>query len=191
MPRCFFPVPELDELPSALQTLFRKAVQEIGFLPNVFQAYAWRPDRFSAWFTHYRLLTEPTATLTAADREMIAVVVSHINSCTYCLVSHGHGLRAELRDGALADRIAINWRHADLDDRQWAICAYADKLTRTPAEIGPDDLESLRNAGLSDIDIWDVVELAAMYSFTNRVSLAMGTVPNPEYHWQHRDEPGR
>ena len=44
------------------------------------------------------------------------------------------------------------------------------------------DLETLRAHGLSDEDAWDVVEVAAMYNFTNRLALASGQIPNPEYH---------
>lgn len=178
----FFPVPEIAELPRGLQSLFSKAEQELGFVPNVFRGYARRPERFSAWFAQYRQLTEPTETLSHTDREMIAVVVSNINSCTYCLVSHSHALRAATGDVVAADRITFNWRHAELDERQRAICAYAEKLTVSPSTMERADLEGLAAVGLSEQDIWDVVELASMYAFTNRMSSAMGHRPNAEYH---------
>lgn len=186
----FFPVPEIDDLPRSLQSLFGKAEEELGFVPNVFRAYARRPERFSAWFTQYRQLTEPTATLTAADREMIAVVVSNVNSCTYCLVSHSHALRVATGDVVQSDRITFNWRHAGLDDRQRAICAYVEKLTVSPATMERADLDGLAEAGLGEQDIWDVVELASMYAFTNRMSSAMGHRPNEEYHHLDREVAG-
>ena len=71
-----FPVPEEHELPEDLRKLFAKARERLGFVPNVFRTFAFRPERLSAWFSHYRLLHEPTDGLSAADREMIAVVVS-------------------------------------------------------------------------------------------------------------------
>lgn len=179
----FFPVPAVTDLPEGLQNLFAKAREQMGFLPNVFLAYAHRPERFSAWFTHYREVTTPTEGLDDADREMIAVVVSNINHCTYCLVSHSHALAEALGgDRIAADRIMTNWRHAGLDPRRRAICALAEQLTRAPHTVEPDDLEALRAHGLGDDDIWDVVELAAMYAFTNRMSSAMTVLPNREYH---------
>lgn len=186
----FFPVPETEDLPSGLQSLFGKAEAELGFVPNVFRAYALRPERFSAWFAQYRQLTEPTDTLSHADREMIAVVVSSVNSCTYCLVSHTHALRVALDDVVEADRITFNWRHAGLDDRRRAICAYADKLTRHPERMERADLDGLIAAGLTEQDVWDVVELTSMYAFTNRMSSAMGHRPNDEYHHHDRAVPG-
>ena len=67
-------------------------------MPNVFRVYAFRPERLSAWFAHFRQLHEPTDGLSAADREMVAVVVSSANGCLYCLVAHGAALREELGD---------------------------------------------------------------------------------------------
>ena len=178
----WFPVPDEDELPSDLQKLFAKARERLGFVPNVFRVYAFRPQRLSAWFSHFRQLHEPSEHLSAADREMIAVVVSAWNRCTYCIVAHGHALRVALKDQVQADLIATNWRHAGLDDRRTAICAFAEKLTATPHEMTEADLHTLRDVGLSDEEVWDVAEIASMYNFTNRMALALDQRPNEEYH---------
>lgn len=182
----YFPVPNVADLPPGLQSLCNKAEAELGFVPNVFRGYAHRPERFSAWFAHYAQLNAPTENLSVADREIIAVVVSAIHDCTYCLTSHLHALRHALGDVQLADRIQYNWRHAGLDERRLAICWYADKLTRRPGEISRDDLDRLRDVGLGEDEVWDVAELTAMYSFTNRLALAMGFQANPEYHYLDR-----
>ena len=178
----FFAVPDEAELPERLQGLFAKARESVGFVPNVFRAYSYRPERMSAWFAHYKQLHEPSPGLDVADREMIAVVVSAFNRCTYCIVSHGHALRVALADEVQADYIATNWRHAGLDERRSAICAFAEKLTATPSMMDESDLRSLAAVGLSDHEVWDVAEIAAMYNFTNRMALATGQLPNEEYH---------
>ena len=178
----FFPVPDEAELPERLQKLFAKARETIGFVPNVFRGYSYRPDRLSAWFGHYKQLHEPTEHLDEADREMIAVVVSAWNRCTYCIVSHGHALRKALGDEVLADYIATNWRHAGLDERRYAICEFAEKLTARPHEMSEADLARLESLGLSKHEVWDVAEIAAMYNFTNRMALATGQMPNEDYH---------
>lgn len=178
----FFTPPEESSLPDRLQGLFQKARETVGFVPNVFRAYSYRPERLSAWFAHYKQLHEPTEHLDEADREMIAVVVSAWNRCTYCVVSHGHALRVALGDQAQADLIAVNWRHADLDERRTAICEFAEKLTATPHAMTEADLHALRDVGLSDEEVWDVAEIASMYNFTNRMALALDQRPNEEYH---------
>lgn len=179
----WFPVPDESELPEDLQGLFRAARERIGFVPNVFRAYSFRPERLSAWFAHFRLVMEGTPGLTEAEREMIAVVVSMTNGCLYCLVAHGAALRQAWGDPIMADRITLDWRRAEgLTERQRAICALAEKVTRSPVECEEPDLDRLRAHGLSDEDVWDVVEVAAMYNFTNRLAQAGGQIPNAEYH---------
>jgi uncharacterized peroxidase-related enzyme len=185
----WFPVPADDELPDGLRGLFAKARERLGFVPNVFRVYAFRPERLSAWFSHFRLLHEPTAHLDAADREMIAVVVSAANGCLYCLVAHGAALREELggRAGAISgERISYDWRRAGLDPRRHAICAYADKLTLRPREVTRADLQTLLDAGLDLEEAWDVAEIAAMYNLTNRMAMATNMLPNEEYSAQAR-----
>ena len=189
-PAWFFPIPDESELPDRLQGLFAKARENLGLVPNVFRAFSYRPERLSAWFAHYKLLHEPSEQLGAADREMIAVVVSAWNRCIYCVVAHGHALRVALggtpEAQVTADYIATNWRHAGLDERRTAICEYAEKLTARPHEMTEADLHRLREVGLGDHEIWDVAEIAAMYNFTNRMALATGQRPNDEYHYLDR-----
>jgi len=177
----WFPVPDERELPGDLRKLFAKARERLGFVPNVFRAYSFRPERLSAWFSHYRLLHEPTEHLSAADREMIAVVVSAANGCLYCLVAHGAALREELDDPVLGERVSYDWRRAGLDARRRAICAYVEKLTRDPRSVSRADLQSLLDAGLDVDEAWDVAEIAAMYNFTNRLAMATNMLPNEEY----------
>lgn len=182
----WFPVPDEDELPDGLRGLFAKSREKLGFVPNVFRVWAFRPERLSAWFTHFRSLHEPSENLSAADREMIAVVVSQANGCLYCLVAHGAALRLALGDPVLGERIAFDWRRAGLDPRRSAICAYAEKLTVTPREITQQDLRSLLDAGLTLEEAWDVAEIASMYNLTNRMAMATNMLPNEEFSAQGR-----
>jgi uncharacterized peroxidase-related enzyme len=185
-----FDVPDEAELPEGLRKLFARARERLGFVPNVFRVYSYRPERLSAWFAHYRQLHEPTENLSAADREMIAVVVSAANGCLYCLVAHGAALREELGDPVLGERISYDWRRAGLDARRTAICAYAEKLTRDPRAVDRDDLQRLRDAGLTEAEAWDVIEIAAMYNFTNRLAMGTNMLPNEEYSAQARPSAG-
>jgi uncharacterized peroxidase-related enzyme len=185
----WFPVPDEQDLPERLQGLFAKARESLGFVPNVFQSWAYRPERLSAWFSHFRLLLTPTDGLSTADREMIAVVVSAANRCLYCLVAHGADLRQALGDPVLGERITYDWRRAGLDPRREAICAYAEKLTLRPHEVTRDDLQTLLDAGLSQEEAWDVAEIAAMFNLTNRMAMATNMLPNEEYSALARAKP--
>lgn len=182
----WYPIAERAELPEDVAKLFAKAEAALGFVPNVFRAMTFRVDHFKAWFSHFKQLHVSSDNLSASDREMIAVVVSMANGCLYCLVAHGAALREALGDPVLADRITLDWRRAGLDERQIAICEYAEKITKTPTLTTQDDIAALQALGLTPEETWDVAEIAAMYNFTNRLAMATGQIPNREYHALHR-----
>jgi uncharacterized peroxidase-related enzyme len=169
----WYPVAERHELPEDVAKLFGKAESALGFIPNVFQAFTFRVDHFRAWFSHFKQLHVPSENLSAADREMIAVVVSMANGCLYCLVAHGAALREAMGDPVQADRIT-------------AICEYAEKITLEPTKTTPADIEHLISLGLTREEVWDVAEISAMYNFTNRLAMATGQIPNREYHSANR-----
>ncbi len=178
----WFPVPDEADLPPELQGLFRKAREKIGFVPNVFRTYAFRPERLSAWFAHFRLLHEETPGLSAAEREMIAVVVSSVNRCYYCLVAHGAAVRKLSGDPELGEMLVMNYRVAELDRRERAMLDFAWKLTESPSLVEEADRQALRDAGFSEEEIWDIGETAAFYNMSNRMAVATDMMPNREYH---------
>lgn len=178
----WLPVPEDADLPEDIQALFARAREKVGFVPNVFRVYAFRPEHFRRWRAHFNEVTIGESELTPAEREMISVAVSAENHCLYCLTAHGAGLRGYLDDKVHADRITLDYRRAGLDERTTAMLDYAVKLTRTPVECSEADLDRLRAAGFSDEAIFDIAETAAMYNFTNRLASATGMLPNREYH---------
>jgi uncharacterized peroxidase-related enzyme len=181
-PISWFPVPGEDQLPENLRRLFGKAREKLGFVPNVFRVYSFRPERLSAWFAHYKQLHEPTDNLNAAEREMIAVAVSMANGCLYCLVAHGAALREALGDPIVADRITLDYKRAGLDSKMETVLDFAVKITRSPLDCEREDLEHLKSFGLTEEEVWDVIEISAMYNFTNRMASATGMIPNREYH---------
>ncbi len=174
---------QLEEaLDPNLQKLFRKARENVGFVPNVFVTYTVRPTHFSLWFNHFKEVMNGESELSRAEREMICLVVSAENRCLYCLVSHGAELRQLLQDPITADRVAFDYRRAGLDERTVAMLDYAVKITRTPVECDEIDVEYLRGFGFSDEGIFDIIEVTAMFNFTNRLASATGMMPNREYH---------
>lgn len=79
----------------------------------------------------------------------------------------------------LADAIESDWREAPLSDRRKAMLLYAAKLTRTPAEMTADDVSGLREAGFTDRDVLDIVEITAYYAYANRIADGLGVADEP------------
>ena len=179
-------LPPMDPLPPETQRYFDICVEKLGFVPNVLRAYAFDIDKLNAFTATYNDLMLGDSGLSKLEREMIAVVVSATNRCFYCLVAHGAAVRALSGDPQLGEQLVMNWRVADLDPRQHAMMAFAEKMTLSSARIGEADRQGLRDVGLTDRDIWDVAAVAGFFNMTNRVASATDMRPNDEYHTQAR-----
>jgi uncharacterized peroxidase-related enzyme len=174
-------VPGEDEAPPAVAKLFDKASEKLGFIPNVLRVYALRPRHLELWDAFYDELMRGESGLTKPQREMIAVVVSTVNRCHYCMVSHGAALRKLTGDPILVEQLRTNYKYAELEPRERAMLDFALKLTEQSSSCSEDDVEALREAGWSDEDIMDIAQVAAMFNFTNRLASGLGWVPNDEF----------
>lgn len=83
--------------------------------------------------------------------------------------------------GAWAQAVHDDWRTAPLEPADRALCAYAEKLTLRPAEVGAADLEPLRAQGFDDRAIHDLVQVIGYFNYINRVADGLGTDPEPEH----------
>jgi uncharacterized peroxidase-related enzyme len=174
-------VPSEDDVPEAVQELFDKPLEKLGFVPNVLRVMALRPDHLLGWWAYYDELMRGESGLTKEQREMIAVVVSAQNRCHYCVVSHSAALRKLTGDPDLADQLATNYRYAPVTSAERAMLDYAVKVTGESSACTEEDVEALRDAGWTDEDILDIAQVTAMFNFTNRLASGLGWVPNPEY----------
>ena len=156
--------------------------QKLGFIPNVLAAFAKFPKQFEGFTKLYNALMLGESGLTKLEREMIAVTVSSENHCFYCLVAHGSAVRELSNDPQLGERIAANFRSAELPKKQEELLNFTKKLTKYPSEIGENDREKLRDAGYTDRDIWDISAIVGLFNMTNRLASATEMEPNNNYH---------
>lgn len=165
---------------------FAKCEEKLGFVPNVLKAYAFNPDKLQAFVDMYNDLMLGDSSLSKLEREMIAVAVSSVNHCFYCLAAHGAAVRQLSGDPVLGELMVMNYRAASLEPRQRAMLDFAVKLTERPHEMDEPDREALRAHGFTDRDIWDIAAVAAFFNMSNRIASAVDMRPNEEYHAQAR-----
>jgi uncharacterized peroxidase-related enzyme len=173
-------------LTPAMQAYFAKCEEKLGFVPNVLAAYAFDMAKLEAFVAMYNDLMLAPSGLSKLEREMIAVAVSSVNRCYYCLVAHGAAVRALSGDPLLGEQMVMNFRAARLPRRQRAMLDFAVKLSETPWTVEEEDREALRRAGFSDRDIWDIAAIAGFFNMSNRVASATDMRPNRVYHGQTR-----
>jgi len=181
-----YPVPELDELPDDLRDRIMAVQEKAGFVPNVFLALAHRPGECRAFFDYHDALMLREGGLSKAEREMIVVSTSGANDCQYCVVAHGAILRIYAKDPLVADQVAINFRKADITERQRAMLAFAEKVALNSAALEESDYEVLRSHGFDDEDIWDIGAIAAFFALSNRMANLTAMRPNDEFYLMGR-----
>jgi uncharacterized peroxidase-related enzyme len=181
-----YPVPELKDLPEDIRRRILDVQEKSGFVPNVFLAFARRPEEFRAFFAYHDALMEKQGGLSKAEREMIVVATSAANQCQYCVVAHGAILRIRAKNPLIADQVAINYRKADLSTRERAMLDFAMTVALDAARIEDTDLAALRPHGFSDDDIWDIAAIAAFFALSNRMANFTAMRPNDEFYLMGR-----
>jgi uncharacterized peroxidase-related enzyme len=165
--------------------------EKLGFVPNVIKAYSFDNAKLATFADFFSDLMGGKSGLSSLEREMIAVVVSSINRCYYCLVSHGAEVRVLSGDPELGEMLAMNYRAAELSPRHRSMLDFAVKLTEAAHKVEEADRQVLRDVDFSDADIWDISAVASFFNMTNRMASAVNMMPNKEYHGQARRAPLR
>jgi uncharacterized peroxidase-related enzyme len=181
-PASRFGEPAEAELPEDIAAIYEANRAKIGFVPNVFRAYARRPEHFRAFMAYHDVLMKAPGGLSRAEREAIVVAVSSENRCQYCMTAHGAALRILGKDARLAEQIANNWRTASLTPRWRAMLEFASRVNEPGFAAADGEIEAMRSAGFSDDDIWDVAAIAAFFGFSNRMAGLMDMRPNAEFY---------
>jgi uncharacterized peroxidase-related enzyme len=177
-----FPVPDIAGLPEDIRTRILAVQEKSGFVPNVFLVLARRPDEFRAFFAYHDALMEKPGGLSKAEREMIVVATSNANQCQYCVVAHGAILRIRAKNPLLADQVAVNYRKADITDRQKAMLAFAMKVGFEAYAVGDAEIEALKQHGFNDEDVWDITAIASFFAMSNRIANVTNMRPNDEFY---------
>ena len=145
-----------------------------GKVSRIWQTVALDPRGLEAMFGLRAALLDDPAPLTAAQAELIALVVSATNGCGYCVAHHGPHLAKVLGDPALARAVALDYREANLAARDRVLLDWAVALTCEPAERKLEDVERVREYGFDDAAIVKATEIAAWYNLVNRIVSALG-----------------
>ncbi|MGI9489984.1 MAG: peroxidase-related enzyme [Geminicoccaceae bacterium] len=181
-----FSVPALSEVSDDLRERIEEIADKSGFVPNVFMALARRPDELRAFFAYYDTLMTREGGLSKAEKEMIVVATSAANRCPYCVVSHGALLRIFSKNPQLGEQVAVLYEKADITSRQRVMLDAAMILAKEPWAFGEGDIDSLKAAGFSDDDVWDIGAITAFFALSNRMAHLTEMRPNDEFYLMGR-----
>lgn len=164
------PVPE-SESTEELADYYRKQRSAWGFLPNYAGAFSTRPDVAQAWNLLNGTIRD------GMDRrrfELATIAAARALRSTYCTAAHSKFLRDVCGDEESLESIAADPSGAGLAALDRAVYEFAAKVAADAASVVQADVDGLREVGLSDADIADVVYAASARSFFTRVLDGLG-----------------
>ncbi len=167
----------VSEVPEAeAQGSLKNSYDQLRALGNVFEFYRVQGQTPGAVAGEMAvvgsILTE--GVLTRAQKEQILVVVSGINTSSYCVALHLDVLRAFGMEKKLARKLAVDYPNAPVEPNMQPLFRFAEKLTRAPGDILQADVDAVRAAGWSEAAFREAVQVIALGNFVNRISIGLG-----------------
>ncbi|MHA1860312.1 MAG: carboxymuconolactone decarboxylase family protein [Candidatus Asgardarchaeia archaeon] len=137
-------------------------------------------NALSSHLNLYRSTMFDDSPLSRKERESIAVFVSSLNGCIYCIKHHSEALR---RLGVGEDYIELLIKNPEgiRDEKIVEMLNYSKKLTEKPSSISEEDVRGLRRVGLTDREILDLTLVVAYFNFVNRIALGLGVELEPDF----------
>ncbi|MGU3412296.1 carboxymuconolactone decarboxylase family protein [Enterobacteriaceae bacterium C34A] len=155
-------IPTFEQSPEASHAMLEAVNKKLGVLPHLFRLIGSSP----AALTGYMGLSGALAkVLDARTRERIALVVSQINGCDYCLSAHSYIAKNMMT--MTEEEIALNREGKSADPKAGAAVAFAAAIASQRGQVTDWDVEAVREAGFSDAQIVEIVALVADTTFTN------------------------
>ena len=166
------------EADGELKSVFESILKTRGKMSNIVRVQSLNARALKAHMDLYAHTLYGKMSLRRADRELIGVVVSVANQCSYCIHHHAQALNEFWKD---SDRVAVildDYRNAELSDARMALCTFAVHLTSSASKSKEADVLLLRDAGYSDEDILNITLITGYFNFVNRIALALGVEYN-------------
>jgi uncharacterized peroxidase-related enzyme len=161
----------IEASPTLSQPLLEAVKKQLGSVPNLFRLTAISPATLEGYLSLNGALGK--GTLTPATRERIALAVSEINNCNYCLAAHsylGKNL-AKLSDA----EVTANRKGRSSDAKAEAAIAFAVKVTKARGAVAENDLAAVIAAGYSNAEALEIVAHVALNTLTNYINIVFKT----------------
>ncbi|HMU11471.1 MAG TPA: peroxidase-related enzyme [Ferruginibacter sp.] len=153
-------------------------------LPGVTGLLEYRQDTGEPLRILTQILLRGPSTLSEAERELIATIVSHRNECVYCSTSHTAAANAYLGETETAEIMKKDIAAAPLSDKMKALLVIASQVQQSGKAVTQQAIDNAKAAGATEMELHDTVMIAAMFCFYNRYVDGLATIApaDPEYY---------
>jgi uncharacterized peroxidase-related enzyme len=164
-------VPKADQVSPESQAIFEQLHKRLGMVPNLYATIGYSPNALKGFLEFDATLSK--GAFHPKEREAIALAVSEINHCNYCLAAHS--LMA-MKNGIEQDE-TINIRKGHATDLKMnAVIQLAQAIAETKGTPSPEYLENFYAAGYDEAALMELVGLITVRIFTNYV-FALTNIP--------------
>lgn len=172
----FIEIIEPEEASGSLKKIYEELKRTRGKLARVHKIQSLHPETITSHMDLYMSVMFGKSPLKRAQREMIAVVVSAVNNCEYCLLHHGEALNHYWKDESKVKQLQSDYQKTHtLSETDKKLCVLAEKLTLEPDKIDENaDIIPLKEEGLSDRAVLDAVLVISYFNFVNRLVMGLG-----------------
>jgi uncharacterized peroxidase-related enzyme len=167
-----------DEAPPALAELYELDRAKFGYVPNLTRAFSLRPGVYAAW---RELIGAIQAGMELRRYELATVAAARNLRSSYCMLAHGSVLTSRFLETQELRAIVADHRTSGLDEVDVAVMDLAEKVADDATSVTQADIDRLRDFGLSDPEILDVILAAAARCFFSKVLDGVGALPDREY----------
>lgn len=120
-------------------------------------------------------------TLTEAERELIATVVSNGNQCKFCTAAHTAAADVLLGECNTTISVKQDLINAPVSNKMKALLTIADMVRQSGKSVTEEAIAKAKAEGATDTEIHDTVLIASLFCLYNRYVDGLATVA-PEDH---------
>lgn len=151
-------------------------IQLEDHLPGITGLLEYRKDTASPIRELTQILLRGPSTLTEAERELIATIVSHGNKCTFCTTAHTAAADILLGEEITTAKVKEDITTAPVSDKMKTLLVIASQVQQSGKSVTPESVQKAKDAGASDTEIHDTVLIAALFCLYNRYVDGLATV---------------
>jgi uncharacterized peroxidase-related enzyme len=163
-----------DKAKGDLKKIYDKIKRERGKISNVMRIHSLNPGTMEKHLDLYLSIMFKKTNLSREEKELIAVVVSSVNECDYCIKHHSQALSHYWKDEIKLKKLLKDFKTIDLSDKTQTMLKYVYQLTKQPHKINRKDIDNLKKSGYLDEDILNINLIVSYFNFVNRIVLGLG-----------------
>jgi uncharacterized peroxidase-related enzyme len=158
---------EKADITEEVASIYEEIEKAFGRVPNIFKTYAHFPPLLRANWEKVRAVMME-GSLSRELKEAIALVVSDVNACRYCIAAHGLALQRLGFGRNRIDALLKDMKGAGFQPKEVKLLQLVQRSTRDANSVTDNDIEELRRLGWSEGEIVEAQGVMELFTGFNK-----------------------